>query len=190
MSTKTKKTRVRRPRQGQNAGISLDKYEEIYRTYLEDQNVGSVASKCGVDRRTVKRYLEHGDPARGLRSIRERFTEVVNRAQEIEDMDKARTLAENLKLVREYKKVLRAKITEQFSADGISLTNQASRDMPAELSGALERMVRLEMSLLGEPDLKVEMKSPFEGWTREEMIAYATKHKRPKDKGINRETGR
>ena len=171
MKTENEK-KSRRPRQGQRPGISVKKYEQVYQAFLEDQNIKSVAKHCGIDPRTARRYIEHGDPTRGMRPVRERFAEVLRRAQEREDTDTAKALAENLRLVRQYKQILAAKLDEQLSVDGKTLTPRASRELPAELSGAMERMIRLEMSLLGEPDVKVETTSWFDGWTREEMYEY------------------
>jgi hypothetical protein len=177
------KRRARRPRQGQAPGIDKKKYDQIFRYFLEDQNIKSVARKCGLDPRTVRKYVEHGDPRRGLEPIRDRYARIVRKAQEREDADIAKAVASNLALVRDAKKVLVAKLHEQLAPDGKTLTTRASEELPADISAYIDRIVRLEMSLLGGPDLKVETMNKFEGWTQEEIFAFATSGKRPRGKG-------
>jgi len=180
MSGKNKsKSKVPRPRQGQNTGISFEKYEEVYRAYLDDQSIPRVARKCGVDRRTVKRYVEHGDPARGLRSIRERFAEVVRKAQALEDDNLARARAEGLAMVSRFQRALEAKIEEYFAGDGMTLTAEASDALPADLSSQLERTIKLRLSLQGAPDVTNDAGDSFEGWTDDEVTEWAESGEAP-----------
>lgn len=177
-----KKKRAKRPQQGQGPGITKGKYDQIFRNYLKDQSVKNVAKKCRLDQRTVRKYVDHGDPRRGFAPIRDRFASIIRKAQDKEDSDLAKAATSNLSLVRKAKKVLFAKLSESFSPDGETLTAQASAELPADPAASIERLVRLEMSLLGEPDIKVETTSRFEGWSKEDLIAYGATGKRPRGK--------
>ncbi|MDD5308688.1 MAG: hypothetical protein PHU25_15330 [Deltaproteobacteria bacterium] len=171
--------RLRRPRKGQRAGITRAKYDELFRAFLEEQNLGRVAKRCRLDPRTVRRYVEQGDPSRGLRPLRERLADIVSKVQAREDDAIAETRHKALQKIDRFMAVLDAKISESFAADGLTLTPEASAAMPVELSGALDRMIRLQLSLLGEADLKVEMTSGFENLSDDDLREYVTSGKLP-----------
>jgi len=169
----------RRPRKGQRAGISRTKYDKLFRAFIDEQNPGRIAKKCRLDPRTVRRYVEIGDPTRGLRPLRERFAEILSKVQAREDDSIVETRSKALRQIDRYMAVLEAKVAECFSADGSTLTPEASAAMPAELSGALDRMIRLKLSLLGEPDMKVEMTSGLERLSDDELREYLNSGKLP-----------
>ena len=161
-----------RPRKGQRAGISRAKHDKLFRAFLDDQNLGRIAKRCRLDPRTVRRYVEHGDPSRRLRPLRERLAEIAAKVQAREDDSIAEARSKALGHIDRYMAVLEAKVAECFAADGITLTPDASAALPAELSGALDRMIRLKLSLLGEPDLKIEHSTDLEGLTDDQLREY------------------
>jgi hypothetical protein len=172
--------RSRRPRKGQRVGISRAKYDELFSAFTDDQNPGRLAKKCRLDPRTIRRYVEGGDPTRGLRPLRERFAEIVAKVQAKEDNAVATARSKALAMVDRYLSVLEAKIAECFDVDGVNLTQEASAALPTELSGALDRTTRLKLSLLGEPDFKVEMTSEFGSLDEDEVREYLESGKLPK----------
>jgi hypothetical protein len=174
-----KSPRPRRPRKGQRAGISRAKYDELFRVFLEDQNLGHVAKRCRLDQRTVRRYVEQGDPTRGLRPLRERLAGIVAKVQAGQDDAVAVARSKALKQIDRYMEVLDAKIAECFGADGVTLTDETSTALPAEISGPLDRMIRLKLSLLGEPDLKIETTSGLENLSDDELREYLHNGKLP-----------
>lgn len=112
--------------------LSTEDIEQMFLTYCHHPRVAFVAEACGVSRSTVRRYREkdHWD------SRREKILEDVRRK---DDNATAKALSANLKVVRFAKAKLIKKI-------------QSGNAKSASTYGDLDRMIRLEGFLLGQPD--------------------------------------
>lgn len=62
-----------KPAGAPNQRISLADYDRMVLAYFDKQTVQHVAQTVGINERTARKYIERGDPSRGLPSIRRRF---------------------------------------------------------------------------------------------------------------------
>lgn len=56
--------------------LSPEQHDRLWRAYLVHKTVSAASRMAGVARKTARRYIERGDPARGLRPLRQRLQEV------------------------------------------------------------------------------------------------------------------
>lgn len=105
----------RPPRAGGNR-ITVQKYKEMYEAYIEHQSAAFVAGRCGVNERTAVKYIEEGDPERGLIALAERFRRVREEAARAEDLSLAKANRETSALVKASKAAWGKKLQDVLSA--------------------------------------------------------------------------
>jgi hypothetical protein len=140
--------------------VSRARIDEMWTVYRDRQSVREVSEKCAVHHKTVDRY-------RKLERWDERLREVRENAQREADYDLSKALADSLRIVRTYKGKL---------VDGLANRRLSGAEVTA---AEIEKVVRLEAFILGGAESRHEVVSRFEGWTEEELEAYASSGKLP-----------
>jgi len=163
---------------GYNPQITIDKYNEMWKAYVEHGTISGVARAVGVSRQTAKRYIDNGDPKRSLRSFRQRVRDVVERIQDEEDIDYEKSMSKALQLVNKYEGIISKKIDSMISSDG-EVTDLALASIPAELSAVLEKLAKTKSFLLGGPDSRSEIKGRFDTYNKSELMAFIQTGKEP-----------
>lgn len=80
--------------------ISVQKYKEMYEAYVEKQTANYLVTNCKVCHETATKYIEEGDPDRGLIPIAERFRRMQQEAARVEDLSLAKANRETSTLVK------------------------------------------------------------------------------------------
>ena len=112
--------------------LTGDQIEEMFLAYAGDPNVGRVAKSAGVSRTTVQKYRDRDNWDR-------RREQILQDVRKKSDNETAKALSANLKVVR----FAKAKIVKQI---------QAGKDKSTSTYADLDRLIRLEGFLLGQPD--------------------------------------
>ena len=138
-AAKKKSTRGRR--------IGLPEIERMFTSYLEDPRPNTIARKLGIAEKTVRRYIEIGEPKLGIKSFRERHSKM----QRSQDFDRAKEQTADLKLVKSLiSQVYRDLFKIDDAGNVISLNSRPS-------IGDLDKLERLKYFLAGEPDSRSEI---------------------------------
>jgi len=116
--------------------LSQKQLDEMFKVWVERQSVNFVAKKCKVSHTTVEKY-------RKLHDWDGRLAGVQQKAQDKQDDNLAKVLADNLKVV----KYAKGKVIELMQAGGVVTKNPVSD---------LDKMIRLELLLRGEADSRTE----------------------------------
>lgn len=157
-----RKPAPKRPRGGVPR-VSLETYQRMWEAYQEKQSVEHVRRRVGISWRTADKYIDKGDPSRGLEGLRDRFARVMQKAQRQEEYGLARARADTLKLIRAYK----SKLAQRIKAIDL-------KDMSTAIGVELDRVARLEDEMLMKaPPVDQTAESLFAGWTEEELEEYA-----------------
>jgi hypothetical protein len=82
------------------AALSRDKYELLWSLYEQRQDARHVAKESGVGQKTVEKYIEEGDPSRGLLPLKSRLEKPQPRRSGTVDAEIERIRAETLKACR------------------------------------------------------------------------------------------
>ena len=127
--------------------IGLPEIEQMFTSYLEDPRPNTIARKLGIDERTVRRYIEEGDPKLGIKSFRSRHSKMLKK----QDFDRAKEQEQDLRLVgslisQTYKDLF------EFDKDGkaIGLRNDPNLH-------DFDKLIRLKHFLGGAPDSRTEI---------------------------------
>jgi len=149
-----RKARGRSGNDGATA-ISVDKYNEMWAAYQERQSGLYVATRCGVSPPTARRYINDGDPSRGLKPLRKRFQEVQRDAALRADYTLAKATAATLRTTRTLKAVV-ANQARDLKAKGVHLDRpaQALRDLhavEAAILGGASESLRIENAAAPNP---------------------------------------
>jgi len=165
------KVRMAKKNRHKQGIISIDKYNELYAAYQENQSPDSVARKCGVHRDTATKYIEEGDPARNLRPLRDRLQKVLEGAQARQDYTLEMARGEMQQVAR----VLLVKTAKRVSE------LQAAEIRPDLLPRMLTDLQKVIERTMGVADatVRVERDDMFANWTLEELMAYAQTGKLP-----------
>lgn len=161
-------------------GISVEKYTEMAEAFWQIQSVNHVAKTCKVNMATAKKYIEKGDPKRGLTPIRERFKGEV--AQKIKEQNRtwAQAMTEWAAIIDTGKKKLKERLEqvapEDWSAD--------------KLIDMLDKLVKDESFVLGGPDSRHEIANdPLERLSFEELTRYLDTGKLPSPDMVGKKGG-
>lgn len=79
--------------------LSVEKYEAAWRAYQEVQSVKYVADKVGIHYNTARKYVEEGDPDRGLLPLAERFRQLMEDVRSKLDRPVAELRAEKIRML-------------------------------------------------------------------------------------------
>jgi hypothetical protein len=117
--------------------LTQKQLDGMFKAYCEKQSEHYVSQKCAISRNTVRKYkrLEGWDA---------RLVGIQQKAQEKQDDNLAKILADNLK----YVKYAKGKIIELMQVGGAISKNPVSD---------LDKMIRLELLLRGEADSRSEV---------------------------------
>ncbi len=142
--------------------ITIDKYNEMYTAYQENQSPDSVAKKCGVHRDTATKYIEEGDPSRNLRPLRDRFQKVMEGAQARQDYTLEMARGEMQRVAR----VLLVKAAEKVRQLQVN-------DIPATLLPRLltdlQKVIERTMGV-ADATVKVQTDDPFALWSLNDFL--------------------
>lgn len=167
--TVTKKKKTPKPPRRGASKIAVSTYQKMWAAYQQRQSVEHVRKACRVSWRTADKYIDEGDPTRGMEPLRDRFAKVMQKAQRDEDYGLVKARRDTLTLIRAYKTKLANRI-KTITTDNMS----------ASIGNEIDRIARLEEELLTKaPPSDQTAEALFEGWTDEEMEAYAQTGKWP-----------
>lgn len=127
------------------APIPQELREELWRHFLDTQNMTEIARRARLSRECVRRY-------RVLDRWDERLDRIRRAAQNKADYTFSVAMGQNLLMVR----AVKAKIGKAL--EELKLTEDKLAD-PLQLTSALEKLVKTEMLLMGGPTERVEIRS-------------------------------
>jgi len=136
--------------------LSTKKRAALFRAFQEKQTVRHVSRKCGVSHTTVRKY-------RLREKWDERLKEIRKKAEAKADSKAATELAKNLQIVRWAK----GRVLEEINKQKKGVKTKAP-------VAALEKLIRLELLLMGRPDSHTEITAEGESLrdkTTEELMA-------------------
>jgi len=151
-----------KPKRKSTPLISRDTYNLMYKAYLDRQSVRHVAKTAGVSQQTANKYVNHGDPKRGMMSLRDRMAKIQDMTRQQQDYDVARAWGEFQKAAR-----------------GIFMKNvQRINDMkPEELDANkipdnLNKLLTVVERTFGGAEHTHEIKGKYSDWTVDELRGY------------------
>jgi len=118
------------------APLPIDKYNAMWQAYQENQSTVSVARVAGVSETCAQKYIDKGDPSRGLRPLRERLVRATEQVQRQEDYTLQRARHEQLQLARAAQGKLARRIT---TADPERIPEALMAKMLRELQAVMDR---------------------------------------------------
>jgi len=124
--------------------LSTQKIAALWRAYKQHQTVQYVAIKCSVSRVTARKYILNHNFA-------ERYAKLLAKGNEYVDEDQAKSLANTLKPLDNERAILLETL----------LAHYKQGDFEATISD-VDKIVRLERYLRGEPDSRTEQDFSFE----------------------------
>lgn len=146
--------------------LSLDKYNTMWAAYQENQATASVARVAGVSETCAQKYIDRGDPSRGLRPLRERLARSLEQQQRHEDYSLSRARDDQLRIAR----AALAKLAQRIaSADPTQIPEQQMTKMLREVQLVMDRAYGL-MDAPGAGGAQQEGR--FTRWTEEELAAF------------------
>jgi len=178
-----KKIKSNRPGNSSVGEVPVEKYNEMWVAYQERQTITQVAKSVdGIGKDAAKKYIERGDPKRGLRPLRARFIEVQQRAQKKADYTAADARRESLIIARRYEQQIgmHLKDREYIIEKKDKATGKKKKEVrlkkktefPKTLSSEIDKTARLKQFLLGEEDSRIKIVDEFDGYTDEELEHY------------------
>ena len=124
--------------------LSTQQIAALWRAYKQRQSAQYVSIKCAVSRNTAAKYILNHNFA-------QRFAKLLAKANEFVDEDQAKSLANTLKPLAN----ARALLLEQL------LAHVKKGELKATISD-IDKIVRLERYLRGEPEAHTEQAVSFE----------------------------
>lgn len=166
--------------------ITFKQYEIMTVAWYREQTIAAMARDAKVSHTTAKRYLERGDPNRGMTSIRARWESLQAEAQDQVDSAQIRTnnkvakLAEGVldtvaPIIMTHGKKAAAE-WEKYKETGEAPENPTAL---SHATRAIDKMGRLLRLINGEPDQRIEHTNPMDGMTDEEAEEFVRTGVRP-----------
>jgi len=127
------------------AKITQEKVDGMFDAYLEKQTAVHIAEKTGVHPNTAKKYINKGDPERGVQPFVDRFAEGRKKQEESNDSKAEFYKKEDLDILQNIKKKMwdALKRLDGFNENTITLNQYVD---------ALERLAKLQQFLCGEAE--------------------------------------
>ena len=119
--------------------------DSIFAEFLQDQAPHRIAKKTGIHWQTVQKYIDIGDPDRGIAPLKERLAEITEKI----DTGVAEQRAKDLQKISVIVSATYAKLLTRDDTGKEQLTATPSLT-------DLDRLLRLKCFLAGEPDSRVE----------------------------------
>lgn len=125
--------------------ITQEKIDRMFDAYLEKQTAVHIVEKTGVHLNTAKKYINKGDPERGVAPFKERFEEGRKKQEELADSKSEFYKKEDLEILQNVKKKMwdALKRLDGFNENTITLNQYVD---------ALERLAKLQQFLCGEAE--------------------------------------
>ena len=124
--------------------LSTQQIAALWRAYKIRQNANYVGTHCHISHNTAAKYIRNHNFAT-------RFAKLQARANELVDEDQAQSLANTLKPLSNIRTILLQD----------ALTHAQKGELKATISD-IDKVVRLERYLRGEPDTRTEQGGTFE----------------------------
>jgi len=127
------------------AKITQEKIDGMFDAYLEVQTAVHIVEKTGVHLNTAKKYINKGDPDRGVQSFKERFQVGRAKQEEVHDSKADFYKKEDLEIVENIKAKMwdALKRLDGFNENTITLN---------QFVDAMERLAKLQQFLCGEAE--------------------------------------
>ena len=127
------------------ARITQEKIDGMFDAYLEKQTAVHIAETTGVHLNTANKYVNKGDPERGVQAFKTRFEEGRKKQEEVADSKSEFYKKEDLEIVQNIKKKMwdALKRLDGFNESTISLN---------QFVDAMERLAKLQQFLCGEAE--------------------------------------
>lgn len=108
----------------QPAILPIPKYEEMWRAFRDEQTIEYVSKTCRVAYNTAKKYIQRGDPKRGLPPIQDRYADYRDGYMESDKLNSEDQIAQHGKETR----ALRiASFSSQFDRETGQMTDEAKQ---------------------------------------------------------------
>lgn len=163
--------------------VTTEEYNVMSRAYFEDQSTAHVARAANVSPATATRYIEVGDPSRGMPPIKQRFLDSQRRVQAKLGRSWEVAMREDQKLLLRAKAAL---MTAVGKLQSVKLPQEITLEQAKMLADVMDKVIRTESFVLGGPDSRnstaTASEESFEGWSDEEVIEYIQSGKRPAGK--------
>ena len=137
-----KKENKKHPEYGKGYALPQEKVDELFMLLAGNENLTNAAKKLGITYDTAKKYFEKGDERRGIQSLQKRLVMYQTKRSEKFDKEFLKRRKDLIVIVQEQITKLRTELVESADTKKISYT-------------ALEKMIKLEISLMGAPQ-KIE----------------------------------
>lgn len=128
--------------------LTEDEVEKMFLAYAKNPNLRSIAESVGVSRTTVQKYRDKDN-------WDQRRQDILDRVRKTSDNETAKVLSANLKIVR----FAKAKLVKSI---------QAGKEKSTSTYADLDRLIRLESFLLGQPDSRTAV-GKYEHLTDEQL---------------------
>lgn len=185
-----------------NNSLSVEKYNQIWTEFQRDQSIAAVARASRVSYHTARRYIQRGDPKRGLVALRDRFKEIQEETVAVERVTMATVVQNGLTLADKMQKYIEAQLGYElnrlaFDAEGNLVGQYVFGDNgKPECDGngnpkivpltklvndpvqAFNTIERLRLRLLGEPDV-LAAEDEYADYTEAEIRDLITTGKKP-----------
>jgi len=127
------------------AKIAQEKIDGMFDAYLEKQTAVHIVEKTGVHINTAKKFINKGDPKRGVQAFKQRFEEGRKKQEELYDSKADFYRKEDLEIVQSIKKKMwdALKRLDNFNENTITLNQYVD---------AMERLAKLQQFLCGEAE--------------------------------------
>ena len=133
------KEKTKHPEYGKGYCLPQDKIDELFMLLAGNENLTNAAKQVGIAYDTAKKYFESGDPRRGIQSLQKRLVMFQTKRTEKFDKEFLQRRKDLIVIVQEQITKLRTELVASGDTKKISYT-------------ALEKMIKLEISLMGAPE--------------------------------------
>lgn len=157
--------------------LSIERYNKIWTEYQRDQSIAAVARASRVSYQTARRYIQRGDPKRGLPALQDRLKEIQAEAVDLEKQTIASEIQNGLALTDKLTRYIEAQIGYElgrlamndageiigqyvYGRDGKPKRDGNGNPMIAPLTkltndpiAAFNTIQRLRLTMLGEPEV-------------------------------------
>ena len=134
-----KKDKKAHPEYGKGYCLPQEKVDELFILLADNENLTHAAKQVGITYDTAKKYFEKGDPRRGIQSLQKRLIMLQTKRTEKFNDEYIKRRKNLMDIVKEQIDKLREELKVSVDTKKISYT-------------ALEKMIKLEISLMGAPE--------------------------------------
>ena len=138
-----RKSKPRHHDYGNRYSIPQDKVDSLFLLLASDKTITQAAKEVGITFDTARKYFEKGDPRRGIEPLRKRL--IIYQQKKTEHFSKEFIKRQEvlLNIVREQIDKLRDSLKDSIDPKKITYA-------------ALEKMIKLEIVLMGKPETQLD----------------------------------